>query len=185
MEFQQKLIRLAGNRSRGRLCEKAGVRSDHTLKAPFTPGYVPTLHDAVRLARVLNVSLEWLADDSLDLPPVPAHAAEPVPGETAAPLTPDDHARHLIRHAAEVLRGPALFAAVACVSAVLAGTDDPAPAADDPAAGPAPDAAATAGDGGGPPRVTTPAGRPDATSRPPVLPPFDAAGDGRGSGVAD
>jgi hypothetical protein len=71
MTFQQKLRRLTEERTKAKLSRRAGLPStainDYVVK-----GTRPLAENALKLARVLGVSTDWLIDDEQEWPPVPA-----------------------------------------------------------------------------------------------------------------
>jgi transcriptional regulator with XRE-family HTH domain len=69
MTFSMKLDRLMQDRVQARTAKRAGV-SGAAISSYIRGQYGPRAGTAMRLARALNVSFEWLMDDSQDWPPV-------------------------------------------------------------------------------------------------------------------
>lgn len=90
--FAEKLrVLLAAKRvSQKRLASSLGI-SKSTLNDYLTEKSKPQIDTALKLARALQVPLEWLADDCLDYPP---------PGRELVPTTMD------ITHLARVVADP-------------------------------------------------------------------------------
>lgn len=78
MTFTQKLARLTEDRHKVRISRRAGL-APTTVSNYLNRGSMPGADVAFRLARALNVSVEWLLDDSQDWPPVWVNAPEPTP----------------------------------------------------------------------------------------------------------
>jgi plasmid maintenance system antidote protein VapI len=78
MTFAEKLARLTEDRLKTRVSRKAGLPpaaiSDYIAK-----GNTPGADTALRLARVLGVSVEWLIDNDQEWPPVWADRPERMP----------------------------------------------------------------------------------------------------------
>lgn len=115
MTFHEKLKALARNQNKAALARSAGLPESTISSYMCKPDSLPRVDIGLKIARALDVSAEWLFDDSQDMPPVPAAGAEP-----PACITPDDHARQTIRHGADVLQGEFLYLALRGVSDAIA-----------------------------------------------------------------
>ncbi|MEA2707997.1 MAG: hypothetical protein QOF78_598 [Phycisphaerales bacterium] len=69
MTFHEKLRRLMEDRNRSAVARRVGV-SVTTFNNYCTRDVQPLAENALRIARALNVSLEWLLDDARGWPPV-------------------------------------------------------------------------------------------------------------------
>lgn len=76
MTFLQKLARLTADRHKVRISRRAGL-APTTVSNYLNRGSMPGADIAFRLARALNVSVEWMLDDSQGWPPVWVNAPEP------------------------------------------------------------------------------------------------------------
>jgi transcriptional regulator with XRE-family HTH domain len=75
MTFQAKLTRLVADRNKSEVSRRAGLI--HTAVSSYIArGCIPRADIAMRIARALNVSVEWLLDDSAGWPPVWANYPE-------------------------------------------------------------------------------------------------------------
>ncbi|HUO07066.1 MAG TPA: helix-turn-helix transcriptional regulator [Phycisphaerae bacterium] len=81
MKFAEKLKRLTVGVNKAKVAREAGLPTN-AVNDYIGRGYIPRLDKALKLARALNVSLEFLADDSADFPP-------PGPGTSIAPMAAD------------------------------------------------------------------------------------------------
>jgi transcriptional regulator with XRE-family HTH domain len=69
MTFHEKLERLTEDRKKTVVSRRAGL-PDSAVSNYITKLQEPPITIAVRLARVLQVELEWLVDDEREWPPV-------------------------------------------------------------------------------------------------------------------
>ncbi|HEX4055989.1 MAG TPA: helix-turn-helix transcriptional regulator [Tepidisphaeraceae bacterium] len=69
MTFQEKLKRLTEDYHRSRLSLRAGL-PPNAISDYVNKGHLPSASIALRIAKVLNVSVEWLIDDTRDWPPL-------------------------------------------------------------------------------------------------------------------
>lgn len=69
MTFQEKLERLCEDRFKNRVSVRAGL-TPTAISTYIAKGYMPRADTALRLARTLGVSLEWLIDETQAWPPV-------------------------------------------------------------------------------------------------------------------
>lgn len=72
MTFSEKLKRLTEDRRCTVLSRRAGLPPT-ALSDYIAKGHTPRADTALRIARVLGVSVEWLIDDAQEWPPVLAH----------------------------------------------------------------------------------------------------------------
>lgn len=70
MNFHEKLKKLTELSNRSAICRAAGLH-ETTISGWIYCETVPQIDTAFKIAKVLNVSLDWLADDSKDWPPIP------------------------------------------------------------------------------------------------------------------
>lgn len=68
MNFREKIRRLVGTRNKSELSRSAGL-PDTAIDAVVNKGREPLVTNAIRLAKVLGVSSDWLFDDLADWPP--------------------------------------------------------------------------------------------------------------------
>jgi transcriptional regulator with XRE-family HTH domain len=78
MRLSEKLKRLCGERRWGQtdLIAAVGDISKSTMNNWFSGKTTPDLESALKIAKALNVSLEWLADDGAAFPPIEAPAQD-------------------------------------------------------------------------------------------------------------
>lgn len=69
MNFTQKLVRLCETRNRAATSKSVGLPAT-ALSDYINKGNLPRLDKALAVAKALYVSLEWLADDKQEWPPV-------------------------------------------------------------------------------------------------------------------
>src|SRR4051794_20444767 len=75
MKFSEKLAKLTAGLNKSKLARAAGLPSG-AVSDYINKNYVPRLDAAESLAKALNVSLAWLADDAAGWPPpAPAQGA--------------------------------------------------------------------------------------------------------------
>ena len=84
MDFTEKLRRLTRDMNKSRIARRAGL-STTAITDYLSKRYAPRADTALRLARVLNVSLEWLIDDAQSWPPVWQCQYARLPGFQIAP----------------------------------------------------------------------------------------------------
>lgn len=72
MTFAEKLTRLTEDRHKAKVSRRAGLPST-AIYDYVSKGFRPRAEPALRLARVLGVSVEWLIDDTQAWPPVWTH----------------------------------------------------------------------------------------------------------------
>ncbi|MGE5607686.1 MAG: helix-turn-helix domain-containing protein [Bacillota bacterium] len=72
MNFTEKLRRLTEDRNKAELARKAGLKPT-TISDYVSKEYVPRADIALKMARVLEVPVDWLIDDSRDWPPPKAN----------------------------------------------------------------------------------------------------------------
>jgi transcriptional regulator with XRE-family HTH domain len=82
MTLQNKLTRLAEGRIKSFVCRQAGLHPC-ALSAYLHRGQIPSAEVALRLARALGVSVEWLVDPEQDWPPALADAPKREPTRAA------------------------------------------------------------------------------------------------------
>ena len=73
MTFAEQLQRLTEDRIKSKLSLRAGLPAT-AINDYIAKGHLPNAVKALRLARALGVSLEWLVDNDQSWPPVPAAA---------------------------------------------------------------------------------------------------------------
>ncbi len=76
MNFTDKLKRLTEDRIKSKLSVRAGLPPT-AISNYIARGYLPSASTALVLARVLDVSVEWLIDDKKEWPPVRVEQSEP------------------------------------------------------------------------------------------------------------
>lgn len=69
MTFHEKVTRLCEDRNKSKLSRRAGLSSTG-ISSYIAKGCLPRLDIALRIARAIGVSLDWLADDTANWPPV-------------------------------------------------------------------------------------------------------------------
>lgn len=69
MSIHEKLERLTDDRFKTRVARKAGLTAN-ALHAYLKRKQMPRADNALRLARALGVSVEWLIDDTQEWPPI-------------------------------------------------------------------------------------------------------------------
>ena len=72
MTFHEKLHVLTEDRKKRALSRRTGLPAD-AITAYLSKRHMPSGEVALRLARVLGVSVEWLLDDAQGMPPVSTH----------------------------------------------------------------------------------------------------------------
>lgn len=72
MTFTEKLRRLCSDRNKAAVSRNAELPTN-AVSNYITKGQCPMAPIALRLARALGVSVEWLIDDAKDWPPVWDH----------------------------------------------------------------------------------------------------------------
>jgi transcriptional regulator with XRE-family HTH domain len=82
MTFTEKLSRLVADRNRAAVARNAGL-PPNAVSDYVNKGYTPRADTAFRLARALNVSVDWLLDDQQGWPPMWVNAPEPAPARVA------------------------------------------------------------------------------------------------------
>lgn len=73
VKLAEKLRRLTSGQSRARLAREAGLKPTAVTNY-ITRGSMPLADAALKLARAMNVPLDWLLDDDQDWPPPPAQS---------------------------------------------------------------------------------------------------------------
>src|SRR5258707_4792390 len=73
--FAEKLAAVTKGRSRAELSREAKLPTN-AISDYINKGHLPRMDTALAIAKVLGVSLAWLADDSRDFPPVKAAGNE-------------------------------------------------------------------------------------------------------------
>jgi len=68
MNFTEKLSRLTADRSKSEVARAASL-SATTISNYIARGSLPRYDIAVRIARAVGVSVEWMLDDAADFPP--------------------------------------------------------------------------------------------------------------------
>ena len=69
MSFAQKLKRLTSDRHKNKLSLRAGLHAT-AICDYVSKGSEPSASNALKIAKVLDVDLEWLVDDLSEWPPV-------------------------------------------------------------------------------------------------------------------
>jgi transcriptional regulator with XRE-family HTH domain len=69
MTFTEKLSRLTEQMNKSKVGRRAGLATS-TIGSLLCTGSIPRADTALRIARVLRVSIEWLVDDEQGWPPV-------------------------------------------------------------------------------------------------------------------
>lgn len=82
MNIVEKLRRLGETRNKSEISRRAGL-GPNSFSAYLAKGSLPRCDIALRLARALDVSPEWLIDDEQDWPPVWRNAQEREPTRAA------------------------------------------------------------------------------------------------------
>ena len=77
MTFIEKLRRLTDDRNKSKLARRMGLPPT-AIHAYLSKGYMPRANTALRIARALSVSFEWLLDDRQNWPPVWVNPPEQV-----------------------------------------------------------------------------------------------------------
>jgi hypothetical protein len=85
MGFKEKLARLTGGRIKSQVAREAGLPQT-TVSDYINKGYIPRADLALRLAKALDVSVEWLIDDEQGWPP---------PSPQSAPASSVGHDRSI------------------------------------------------------------------------------------------
>jgi hypothetical protein len=76
MTICEKLTRLLEDRNKTAVAKRAGLRPTYFYQV-ISEGKCPSAYRALRIARALNVGVEWLLDDAQSWPPVWVNSAAP------------------------------------------------------------------------------------------------------------
>jgi hypothetical protein len=82
MTFTEKLSRLTEDRTKTKVSRRAGLHPT-AISNYLVKGCVPRGDIALRIARAIGVSAEWMLDDAQGWPPVWVNAPEPASPRTA------------------------------------------------------------------------------------------------------
>lgn len=84
MTINEKLLRLGKKFNKSEISRQAGLSPTAYCNYVHSRGTIPRADIALRLARAMGVSVEWLIDDNQDWPPVSDGARVPAQAGAAA-----------------------------------------------------------------------------------------------------